>query len=338
MHYEFCICRAILLEKLKFYPEVIMGFDTLLGNRQLKENLTASLAKNRISHFYLISGPAGSGKHTLARLLAAAILCKDHPRPCLECAACRKVMDGVHPDFITVEDPEHKNLPVKLVRQAREDAFIRPNEADYKIYLFPQEMGIEGQNALLKILEEPPGYGVFLLLSENPEKLLPTVRSRCTQLQLTALPEGTLKSALAREFPQARAEELAAAVERSGGFLGQARHLLQEGQAVSPQTEAFARAFAGKDALGLLQLLAPMEKWKRDQLIPELQQWQQLLTNALAYRAGLPAVSPLASALGTARSPRELMQAREEVTKCIEYAQGNVSCGAVCGYLSWVLR
>ena len=315
-----------------------MGFDRLLGNAQLKESLHRSLNQNHISHFYLISGPRGAGKHTLARLLAAAILCKDHPRPCLGCAACRKVMDGVHPDFITVADPEHKNLPVKLVRQAREDAFIRPNEADYKIYLFPQEMGIEGQNALLKILEEPPGYGVFLLLSENPEKLLPTVRSRCTQLQLTALPESTLKNALSREFPQAKPEELAAALERSGGFLGQARTLMEEGQAVSPQTEALAKAFAGKDALALTQLLAPMENWKRDLLIPELQQWQQLLTNALAYRAGVPSVSPLAASLGTARSPRELMQAREEVTKCIEYAQGNVSCGAICGYLCWVLR
>ena len=319
-------------------PEVIMGFETLLGNRQLKENLTASLRKNHISHFYLISGPAGSGKHTLARLLAAAILCQDRHRPCLTCSACRKVMDGVHPDFITVEDPDHKQLPVRIVRQAREDAFVMPNEAEYKIYLFPQELGMEGQNALLKILEEPPGYGVFLLLTENPEKLLPTIRSRCTPLHLTALPGDVLKAALAREFPQAGGTELAAAAERSGGFLGQARVLLAEGQGVSPQTEAFAKAFGGKDALGLTQLLAPMEKWKRDQLIPELQQWQQLLTAALTYRAGLPAVNPLAASLGTARSPRELMQAREEVTKCIEYAQGNVSCGAICGYLSWELR
>jgi DNA polymerase-3 subunit delta' len=247
-------------------------------------------------------------------------------------------LEGAHPDFITVEDPEHKTVPVRIVRQAREDAFIRPNEADYKIYLFPQALGIEGQNALLKILEEPPSYGIFLLLSENPETLLPTIRSRCTQLNLTALPDTTLKTALARQFPQASPEELAAAISRSGGFLGQAQLLLQEGQAISDQTARFAKAFGSKDALGLAQLLAPMEKWKRDQLIPELQQWQQLLTDALSYRAGLPSVSPLASALGTARSPRELMQARETVTKCIESAQGNVSCGAICGYLSWELR
>ena len=156
-----------------------MSFETLLGNDQLKKNLAASLSRGHISHFYLISGPAGSGKHTLAKLLATAILC-GKGRSCGSCAHCRKMLSGSHPDFITVEDPEHKNVAVKIVRQIRDDMFIRPNEADHKIYLFPQELGMEGQNALLKILEEPPSYGVFILLTDNPAKLLPTVRSRCT--------------------------------------------------------------------------------------------------------------------------------------------------------------
>ena len=161
-----------------------MGFEGLLGNDRLKDNLTQSLRRGRISHFYLISGPEGSGKHTLAQLLTAAILCKDENRPCSRCAICRKAMEGNHPDVITVDDPEHKTVAVKIVREAREDVFIRPNEADYKVYLFPQELGIEGQNTLLKILEEPPSYGVFILLTDNPDKLLPTVRSRCTELAL----------------------------------------------------------------------------------------------------------------------------------------------------------
>ena len=158
-----------------------MGFDALLGNERLKDNLRLSLQKGHISHFYLISGPDGSGKQTLAQLLAAAILCRDENRPCLRCGVCRRVRDGSHPAVITVADPEHKNVSVKLVRQYRDDAFIRPNESDHKIYLFPQELGLEGQNALLKILEEPPKYGVFLLLTDNPEKLLPTVRTAWAQ-------------------------------------------------------------------------------------------------------------------------------------------------------------
>ena len=164
-----------------------MGFEALLGNERLKETLSAGLSRGHISHFYLISGPKGAGKHTLAKLLASAILCEGSHKPCGVCGPCRKITNGNHPDFITVEDPEHKNVAVKSVRQIREDAFIRPNESAYKIYLFPQELGVEGQNALLKIMEEPPRHGIFILLADNPEKLLTSVRSRCTVLKLQAL-------------------------------------------------------------------------------------------------------------------------------------------------------
>ena len=315
-----------------------MGFESFLGNAQVKENLRRSLSNNRISHFYLISGPAGSGKHTLARLLAAAILCQGADRPCLSCPTCRKVMSGVHPDLITVDDPEHKTVAVKIVREAREDMFIRPNEAEHKIYLFPQELGIEGQNALLKILEEPPSYGVFILLTENPEKLLPTVRSRCTELKLISLPEPELKAVLSREFPDAGEDAIRAAMLRSGGFLGQAKQLLSDGDALPPQTEGFIQALADKNALLLTQTLVPMEKWKRDQLLPVLQQWQQIIADALACRAGLPAMSGEARRLGEVRDPRDLSRIQSALRKAAEYTQSNVSPAAVCGWLAWELR
>ena len=93
-----------------------MAFEALLGNDRLKQNLAESLARGHISHFYLISGPEGSGKHTLAKLLAEAILCEGSRKPCGSCVHCRKMASGNHPDFITVEDPEHKNVAVKIVR------------------------------------------------------------------------------------------------------------------------------------------------------------------------------------------------------------------------------
>ena len=106
-----------------------MGFGALLGNRQLKENLTESLSKGHISHCYLITGPEGSGKRTLARLLAQAILCQGTDKPCGVCTPCRKILDGNHPDYILVDDPEKKTVPVELIRQARADMFIQPNES-----------------------------------------------------------------------------------------------------------------------------------------------------------------------------------------------------------------
>ena len=131
-----------------------MGMDALLGNEHIKENLARSLEKGHISHFYLISGPEGSGKRTLAKLLASAILCQGKNKPCGCCTPCRKVREGLHPDFITVDDPEKKTVSVDLIRQARADIYVQPNESEHKIYLFPraQDMGIPGQNALLKVL------------------------------------------------------------------------------------------------------------------------------------------------------------------------------------------
>ena len=314
-----------------------MAFEQLLGNQRIKENLNTSLSKGRISHFYLLCGPAGSGRHTLARLLAAAILCQGSGKPCLTCGPCRKILNGTHPDFITVDDPEHKNVAVKLIRAFREDVYIRPNEADHKIYLFPQDLGLEGQNALLKTLEEPPKYGVFILLTDNPEKLLPTVRSRCVELKLQPLPENELKRELSRRFPDASPEVIAAAAVRSGGYLGQALELLKDNQ-VPQQTEDFVRSLTARDSLLLTQTLVPMEKWKRDQLLTILAQWLEILESALACRSGMQSVFPLARQLAASRGSADLMNAITALRKASEYASGNVSPAAICGWLTWELR
>lgn len=316
-----------------------MGFETLLGNEGLKENLLRSLRRGHISHFYLISGPAGSGRHTLAKLLAAAILCREPEAPCLHCRVCRKVLGGNHPDFLTVDDPEKKTVSVDLIRQARADIFVRPNESEHKIYLFPraQDMGLPGQNALLKVLEEPPEYAVFLLITDNPERLLPTVRSRCVELALKPLPENGLLAELRRQFPKAEEESLRAAATASGGFLGQAEKLLSEGFQLPPQTQALAKALAESDTLGLLQVLTPLEKWSRDTLIPLVQSWGQLLESALVCRAGGAAVNPYARELAHRRTGQELHCALLALQRSTEYLQSNVSPAAVCGYLLWAL-
>lgn len=313
-----------------------MSFDALLGNEQLKNDLARSLRTGHISHCYLITGPQGSGKHTLARLLAAAILCQGRDKPCGVCHPCRKVLEGGHPDFITWEDPDYQKIPVKLIRETfRPDVFIKPNESEHKIYMISQELGLEGQNALLTILEEPPAYAVFLLLADNPQKLLPTVRSRCRELKLSALPRQLLEERLSRDFPQASREDLRRAAERSGGFLGQAKALLEEGLSLPPQTAAFVRAFAGGDALALTELLVPMEKWKRDALIPVLSGWLALLEEALA---GYREISTLAGEIAARRTAPDIYRAIQALQKALTYAQGNVSPGAICGWLAWALR
>lgn len=317
-----------------------MGFAQLLGNQRLKDNLIASVGRGRISHGYLITGPQGAGKHTLARLLAAAIMCNSPEKPCLTCPDCRKILADTHPDFITVDDEEKATVSVNLIRDARADMYVRPNEADKKIYMIPRAMDMrtEAQNALLKVLEEPPAYGVFLLLADNPEKLLPTVRSRCVELKMQSLPPEILQQALKKEFPQAGETELQGAISRSGGYLGQAKKLLQQGENLSDKTRDFVKSYADKDAVLLMQTLVPMEKLPRPQLMQELYGWKEILQQALTYRSGMQAQTQMAQEIGQSRSAKEILSAIRQLDKADEYLRGNASCGAVCGYLAWALR
>ena len=147
------------------------------------------MAQQRLSHAYLLIGPDGPARQEAARRLAAALLCED-PRggePCGRCRHCRKVLENIHPDVITVERlPGDKGrlrqeILVDQIRDAAADAVVAPNEAERKVYLIPEadRMNEKAQNALLKALEDPPGHACFILCAAAADALLPTVRSRC---------------------------------------------------------------------------------------------------------------------------------------------------------------
>ncbi len=315
--------------------------ERLLGNEQLKNALRTALRQDRLSHGYLICGPRGSGKHTLARLLAAAMECTDpEKRPCGVCAACRKVFAGVHPDVITVDDPDHVGVGVDVIRAARSDVYVRPNEGRRKVYLFPRAMDMNpsAQNALLKVLEEPPQYAAFLLLAETEEKLLETIRSRCVVLRLSPLPEQICVDALAREFPDSPTAALRSAWRRSGGFYGPAAQLLREQTQTDPRTLTFLQVFAEKDRAGLTELLVPMEKLKRDQLLPLLEEWADRLSAALRRRVGAETEDLALEAVARQRTAAELLQAVQRLRTAAELCRGNVGVGTLCGALQvWLL-
>lgn len=300
-----------------------MKLAALLGNDTLKQRLSALQAKGKLTHSFLLTGPEGSGRHTLARILCAAMQCTaPGERPCGVCPQCRKVLDGAHPDICIVDDPEKKTIPVKLVRDACTDLYIRPNEGQRKIYLFPraQDLNQQGQNVLLKSIEEPPPYGTFLLLAEHAEQLLPTIRSRCVELRLSPLPEAVLLPA------------------HAGGYLGRAESILRDDAGLLPQSAAFVRAYCARRPEELLQVLAPMERLKREQLRPILTQWQALLVSALTSRSGLPPLRPECAQIAEARPVSDITQAIEAIRLALRDLEGNVSPGAICGALTVKLR
>lgn len=163
------------------------------GKSGLPEALRRRAETGRLSHAYIISGPKGSGKEDAAKYLAAAMVCSGAgKRPCGVCADCRKAASGIHPDVITVTREEgKKELTVDIMRQVRADASVMPNEAERKVYIISEAdlMNDSAQNAMLKVLEEPPAYAAFLLLAENASMLLQTVRSRCTAVPLVGSAE-----------------------------------------------------------------------------------------------------------------------------------------------------
>lgn len=314
-----------------------MNFGSFLGNESLKERLSTAEQNRRLSHCYLLTGPEGSGKHTLAKLLAAAMECTEGAeKPCLRCTQCKKVFGDTHPDLITVDEPEKKTVSVKLVRQACSDLYIRPNEGKKKIYLFPRahDLNVQSQNALLKCIEEPPEYGVFLLLSEHAERLLPTIRSRCVELRLSPLPEGLVRKALEERFPEKPAEAIGAAAKQSGGYLGQAISLLEENSGLLPQAKALLEAYAKGEAVGLLNVLVPMERLKREQLQPILLQCRELLCAALSEQKGIPGTQSECAPLAAARSSGDLLAAADAFGEALTLLSANVSPAHICGMLT----
>lgn len=255
--------------------------------------------RGQLSHAVILTGEGD--KPSAARFIAAAHLCRgEGERPCLRCNACRKVMEGIHPDVTEVRDADRKELAVDTVRALRQDAYIRPNEGERKVYLFTDcaQLNERDQNVLLKIVEEGPPYAAFVFCADTLHALLPTIRSRCVELRLDG----------GEETP---GEDEAAA--------------------------ALCRILAKRDALALTGHLTALEnrRVKREQLLAMTEGAWQITAEALLAKCGKPGgCGDAAQALCRAFDRRQLQALTALFRRYAGECQYNVGAGHVLGALN----
>ena len=188
------------------------SFKDVVGHKDILKYISSAVENNRVSHAYILNGERGSGKKMLANLFAMTLLCETGDNePCGKCHSCKQAESGNHPDIIRVTHEKPNSISVDDIRtQVNNTVDIKPYQGPYKVYIIPQAdmMTPQAQNAILKTIEEPPSYAVFLLLTENAETLLPTINSRCVMLKMRNIKDTLIKKYLMEnlEIPDYKAD------------------------------------------------------------------------------------------------------------------------------------
>lgn len=202
-------------------------FKGLIGNEDIKNTLGVAIKNREFLHAYIIEGPFGTGKHTIARLAAASIMCKGALNmPCGKCNSCEKILNDNCADVRFFDA-----FKVDEVRKIKETLYESATECEYKVYILndAHKMGIKAQNALLISLEEPPKNVVFFLLCESASSLLETIRSRAQILRTKPLDDDTIFQYIKENCKTSLSDErLKEIIVSSGGSLGYALNMLDE--------------------------------------------------------------------------------------------------------------
>ena len=260
----------------------IVTLTEFVGNGELIGSLKNLIDEHRLPHALILSGPVGSGRRTLAMAIARQLACLDESAPCGRCAACRCTDN---PD-ITVVTPEKNEITVAQVREIRALAFVVPNQSAARVFIIPdaQLMNETAQNALLKVLEEPPEQVYFILTAEYPHQLIDTVLSRSVafRLSLPSAEEGC--DYICAEYPQYTRAEALNAMEQCG-TIGAALELLGGGNQLREMAENILSLVDADSELELLKALLPFAgNRKRAQQV--IEHMADMLREALAVKSG----------------------------------------------------
>lgn len=257
-------------------------------NKRAQETLAAFVNGGRFPHALLLEGPEGSGRRTFAREIAAALFCRGEHKPCGSCNQCRKVLERNHPDVEYYGgDGSRRSFHIDTIRQLRQNAWLLPGEAPCRVCVLcgAENMTDQAQNALLKILEEPPEHTVFILTAENRAMLLPTILSRVQTIRLEPLTPAEILPVLRERCPDQPGEKLEWAAE-TADTIGQALALLADEslQRHAQLAQRMLELLCNGSEYDLLTAVEPVSR-KREDLLEVCTQLRQLLTAELTRAA-----------------------------------------------------
>lgn len=211
-----------------------MGFDDMIGQKEVTGSLQNSLLRDRVGHAYIFSGPAGIGKRTAAGIFAGLLLCMDlnDGEACGRCQACLLYGNDSNPDFRRIRS-EEASIGVDEIRKIQEDVVLRPMYSRRKVYIIENAdtMTVQAQNCLLKTLEEPPPYVIIILTVSNYEAMLETIRSRSLRLNFKKYTDEQVRQAVERSCGTAFSG-LDFITAYAGGVIGTALELAGSGDFV----------------------------------------------------------------------------------------------------------
>ena len=206
-----------------------MDFSGIIGQKDVVDALKISLRSNRIGHAYIFSGPCGIGKKTVARIFSSILMCSEgrEDESCGKCKSCLLFENGSNPDYCVLE-VEGSSIGVEDIRRLQHDISVRPLYSQKKVYLIPEaeKMTVQAQNCLLKTLEEPPEYGVIILVTSNYDALLETIRSRSVRYDFKRNTFDEVKKFLTDKFG-IEYEKAGFIASYANGVIGKAIELLE---------------------------------------------------------------------------------------------------------------
>ena len=201
------------------------GFRDIIGQKNIVAHMKKAINMGTVSHAYILNGETGMGKKLIADVFSTALQCeRGGDEPCMECRSCKQAAGRNHPDIKWIIHEKPASISVEEIReQLVNDMAIKPYSGRYKIYIIDEgeKMTPAAQNTLLKTIEEPPAYGIVIILTANREMLLQTILSRCVSLNLRPLADNDIKQYLIahESIPDYQADM---AVRFAGGNLGRA--------------------------------------------------------------------------------------------------------------------